>query len=379
MSLRSLPSVDSVLVRSDENIKRYGRELTTKAIRAALNDFRQLLQNNNYENVEINQIYGRVDEILITWTTLSLQAVINATGVIIHTNLGRSPLSQSAIYSMNTASANYSNLEYDLISGKRGSRWSHSENILKELLNVEAALVVNNCASAVLLVLSALANRKQVIISRSQLIEIGGGFRIPDVMKQSGAKIVEIGTTNKVHLADYEAALSQTQQTERAVVMTAHKSNFKIIGFTEEPELFDIIELTHKNQSVFIDDLGSGALINTEEFGLAHEPTVQDAILAGADIVMFSGDKLVGGPQSGIIVGKKILLDKIRKHPLARVVRADKLSIAGLNATLLHYLKNEYKVEIPIWRMVSMSIDDLSKRVKKWKDELGIGEIDALL
>jgi L-seryl-tRNA(Ser) seleniumtransferase len=272
---------------------------------------------------------------------------------------------------MDVVSRGYSTLEYDLEKGARGSRLIHAESVLQKLTGVESAVVVNNNASAVLLVLSALANRKRVIISRSQLVEIGGGFRIPDVMKQSGAKLVEIGTTNKVHLRDYEEAL----QDNGAVVMRAHPSNFKIIGFTEEPELKDVVALAHKAGVFVIDDLGSGALYDTAKYGLAHEPTVQESLAAGVDVVCFSGDKLLGGPQAGIIVGRKDLIDKIKKHPLARAVRADKACLAGISATLLHYLKDEAEREIPILKMMSFTPKQVKGRVEAWIRELAQGEV----
>jgi L-seryl-tRNA(Ser) seleniumtransferase len=266
--------------------------------------------------------------------------------------------------------------------------------VLQKLTGVESAVVVNNNASAVLLVLSALANRKRVIISRSQLVEIGGGFRIPDVMKQSGAKLVEIGTTNKVHLHDYEEALGVSSSAIRfedplssssehplksvdnpALVMRAHPSNFKIIGFTEEPELKDVVALAHKAGVFVIDDLGSGALYDTAKYGLAHEPTVQESLAAGVDVVCFSGDKLLGGPQAGIIIGRKDLIDKIKKHPLARAVRADKACLAGISATLLHYLKDEAEREIPILKMMSFTPKQVKGRVEAWIRELAQGEV----
>jgi L-seryl-tRNA(Ser) seleniumtransferase len=246
----------------------------------------------------------------------------------------------------------------------------HAESVLQKLLGVEAALVVNNCASAVLLTLSALANRKRVVIARSQLVEIGGGFRVPDVMKQSGAKLVEVGTTNKVKLSDYENELANT-----ALVMRAHRSNFKIIGFTEEPELKEIVDVAHKANVIVVDDLGSGALIDTAKYGLAHEPTVQESLAAGADLVLFSGDKLLGGPQAGLIVGRKDLIDKIKKHPLARAVRADKTCLAGVTATLTHYLKDEAERDIPIVRMMSMMPGQVKVRAEAWREALGQGEV----
>ncbi|MBE3067389.1 MAG: L-seryl-tRNA(Sec) selenium transferase, partial [Chloroflexi bacterium] len=307
------------------------------------------------------------------WTAPTLMPVINASGVILHTNLGRAPLSNAAIQSMDAVSRGYSNLEFNLETGKRGSRLIHAESLLQRLTGAEAAVVVNNNAAAVLLILSALANKKRVIVSRSQLVEIGGGFRIPDVMRQSGAKLVEVGATNRVHLSDYEEALS----VPTALVMHAHHSNFKMIGFTKEPERKEIADLAHKFGVIFADDLGSGTLLATERYGLAHEPTVQESLAAGADLVCFSGDKLLGGPQAGILLGKADLLVRIKKHPLARAVRADKLCLAALTATLLHYIKDEAEHEIPIWRMISASPKQVKARAEYWAAELGQGEVLA--
>jgi L-seryl-tRNA(Ser) seleniumtransferase len=265
----------------------------------------------------------------------------------------------------------YHTLEFDLESGKRGSRLAYIETLLKRLTGVEAALVVNNNAAALLLCLSALAKRKRVVIARSQLVEIGGGFRIPEVMSQSGAKLVEVGTTNRVHMSDYEQALAEST----ALMMRAHHSNFKIIGFTAEPELVDMVRLAHSKDVAVLDDLGSGALLDTARYGLAHEPTVQESLAAGADIVCISGDKLLGGPQAGIILGKAALLEKIRKHPLARAVRADKACLAALAATLVHYLKDEAEIEIPVWRMIASPLCQIQARAEKWKQRLGFGEV----
>jgi len=372
MSLRSLPSIDLLLLASGELISAYGRPLTLTALRTVLDEIRAEVRAGGLRPSN-EQILARARFHLTNWTNPTLQPVINATGGILHTNLGRAPLSSAAIRAMEAVSRGYSTLEFDLASGKRGSRLMHAESVLQKLTGAEAALVVNNCASAVLLVLSALASRKRVIISRSQLVEIGGGFRIPDVMKQGGAKLVEIGATNKVRLDDYELALADSA--DSAVVMRAHRSNFKLVGFTEEPELKEIIQIAHKHKVVFVDDLGSGALVDTAQYGLEHEPTVQESLLAGADVVMFSGDKLLGGPQAGVILGKSALIAKIKRHPLARAVRADKTCLAGLTATLLHYLKDEAEREIPIWQMVSLPLDEVKDRAARWQRELGCGEL----
>jgi L-seryl-tRNA(Ser) seleniumtransferase len=381
-SLRDLPSVDQLLhtARANNLIEVYGRPLTLDALRQTLDETRARfkLALSRVEGAKPKAglpsreaILAQAESHLAAWTATTLLPVINATGVILHTNLGRAPLSKATIAAMQEVAENYSTLEYDLEKGQRGSRLLHAESILQKLTGAEAAVVVNNNASAVLLVLAALANKKRVVIARSQLVEIGGGFRIPDVMKQSGAKLVEVGTTNKVRLSDYEEAL----QEPTALVMRAHRSNFKIVGFTEEPELKDIVDVVHKVNVPVVDDLGSGALLDTAKYGFAHEPMVQESLSAGVDLICFSGDKLLGGPQAGIIIGKKDLIDKIKKHPLARAVRADKTCLAGITATLLHYLRDEGEKEIPIWRMMSFTLEQLKVRAESWRDALGEGEV----
>ena len=371
-SLRDLPSIEQLLQISNKLINEYGRPLTLEALRLTLDEARERFKNRPEVGLPSTEgILSRAESHLAAWTVSSLRPVINATGVILHTNLGRAPLSQATIRAMKEAAENYSTLEYDLEKGQRGSRLVHAESILQKLTGAEAAIVVNNNASAVLLVLSALANRRRVIISRTQLVEIGGGFRVPDVMKQSGAKLVEVGATNKVRLSDYREALDEPT----ALVMRAHRSNFKIVGFTEEPDLKDIVATAHQSDVPVVDDLGSGALLDTAKYGLAHEPTVQESLAAGVDLVCFSGDKLLGGPQAGIIVGRKELIDRIKKHPLARAVRADKTCLAGITATLLHYLKDEAEVEIPVWRMMSLTLEQVRVRAEAWRDALTLGEV----
>jgi L-seryl-tRNA(Ser) seleniumtransferase len=372
-SLRDLPSVEQLLQtpRLADLMTAYGRPLTLEALRLSLDETRAAVRKGLTSIPSRDQLISRAESLLAEWTRPTLQPVINATGVILHTNLGRAPLSRAALDAMTSAAFGYSNLEFDLSTGKRGSRTVHAEALLQKLTGAESALVVNNNAGAVLLVLSALAKGKQVVISRTQLVEIGGSFRVPDVMKQSGAKLAEVGATNKVHLRDYKEALTDGA----AMVLRAHRSNFKIVGFTEEPPLEKIASLAHEFNIPFVDDLGSGALLDTAKYGLVHEPTVQESLAAGADIVCFSGDKLLGGPQAGIIVGKKDLLDKIKKHPLARAVRADKLCLAALNATLLHYLRDEATREIPVWKMISMTARTAKVRAEAWKDSLGQGQV----
>jgi L-seryl-tRNA(Ser) seleniumtransferase len=310
--------------------------------------------------------------ILDSWTSPSLVPVINASGVIIHTNLGRAPLSEEAIQAMKNVSFGYSNLEYDLQRGQRGSRAVHAEALLTRLTGAQSALVVNNNASAVLLCLTALAKRRRVLISRTQLIEIGGGFRIPDVMAQSGARLVEIGTTNRVHLRDYRQAINEQPI---KLVMRAHRSNFAILGFHTEPGLEEVAQVAHEAGIPLVEDLGSGTLIDTQAFGLDHEPTVQESLNGGADLVTFSGDKLLGGPQAGIIAGRKELVSKLKKHPLARAIRADKLVLSALSSTLTHYLVDEAVQKIPVWRMIASSEGELRQRALQWAAEIKNAEV----
>lgn len=371
--LRSLPSVDKLLQSSpgQQWIAEYGRPLTVQAIRQALENARQRFTQTG-EVPQADILIENVDQLLIQWTAPRLRQVINATGVILHTNLGRAPLSQAAMRAMETVAQGYSNLEYDLNKGRRGSRYEHTTDLLVRLTGAEDALVVNNNASAVLLILTTLARRRRVAIARSQLVEIGGGFRIPEVMKQSGAKLVEVGTTNRVHLRDYQKVL---EEQPIVLLLRAHRSNFRIIGFTTEPTLKELANLAHQADLPLVDDLGSGTLIDTTRFGLGYEPKVQDSLDAGADLVSFSGDKLLGGPQAGIIIGRADLVAKLRKHPLARALRPDKLCLAALSATLLHYLKDEAEREIPIWQMIAAPGEQLYNRAHTWAEQLGQGDV----
>lgn len=298
-----------------------------------------------------------------------LRPAINATGVIIHTNLGRAPLSAAARAAMDAVTRGYSNLEFDLGSGTRGSRHAHVDTLVRRTTGAEAGMAVNNNAAALLLVLSALCAGGEVIISRGQLVEIGGGFRIPDVMRQSGARLVEVGTTNRTYVRDYELAISG----DTVAALRVHSSNFRLVGFVEQPELTELAAAAHARGLLVLDDIGSGALLDTAAFGLAPEPTVQDSLAAGADLVLFSGDKLLGGPQAGIIAGRAELIERVRRHPLARAVRLDKASIAALNATLLHYLRGEAPREVPVWRMIAASPDQLEARAREWAAALGAG------
>ncbi len=374
-SLRDLPSVDQLLQSTPVEIwiRAYGRPLTIEALRASLEAARLGFTKTGHVPA-LDELMERAQGFLSAWSSPSLCPVINATGVILHTNLGRAPLSSSAIQAIQDMAIGYSNLEFDLPSGRRGSRLVHTENLLTHITRAEAAIVVNNNAAAVLLVLSTLAKKRAVVIARSQLVEIGGGFRIPDVMKQSGARLVEVGTTNRVHPEDYQAVIADSSP---ALILHAHRSNFRITGFISEPALVELGEIAHQAGIPLVDDLGSGALLDTAQFGLSHEPTIGESLAAGADLVCFSGDKLLGGPQAGIILGKADLVTKLKKHPLARAIRVDKLCLAALSVTLLHYLKDEATTKIPIWRMISAPAEALQSRAKNWSDTLGIGAVIA--
>jgi L-seryl-tRNA(Ser) seleniumtransferase len=372
--LRKLPSVDRLLqvedVRGLETDA--GRELVVEAVRAVLDEERVRIVAGARCGSPAD-LARNVSEMVRLWRKPSLRPVINATGVVIHTNLGRAPLSPASRQAMATAAAGYCNLEYDLDEGQRGSRYVHAEALLKRLTGAEAALVVNNNAGAVVLILSALARGRDVVISRGQLVEIGGGFRIPDVMRQSGARLVEVGATNRTHAADFELAITA----DTAALMRVHHSNFKMLGFTLEVPLPEMVEIGRRLGAPVFDDLGSGTLLDTAAVGLDHEPTVQESVRGGADLVSFSGDKLLGGPQAGIIVGRAALVAEIRRHPLTRALRVDKVTLAGLQATLLHYLEGKALVEVPVWRMMGLSLAELTVRAERWCADLSVGDVRA--
>lgn len=372
MTLRELPSVESLL--QDETtltlIQQFGRPMTLQALRATLDEARTSIRQGD-KTPATEQLLSETGRILNRWTAPNLQRAINATGVIIHTNLGRAPLSAEAIAAMQNISSGYSNLEYDFQRGKRGKREEHLESALQRITGAPAGLVVNNNAAAILLALTALAKRKEVLISRSQLIEIGGGFRIPDVLKQSGAKLVEVGTTNRTHLEDFQESIGP----KTGLIFHAHHSNFKIVGFTTEPSLAQLVHLGQSHDIPVLEDLGSGSLLDTEQFGLGHEPTVQESLRSGANLVAFSGDKLLGGPQAGILVGDSELIQRLKKHPLARAVRADKICLAALDATLNAYLRNEAVKKIPVWMMISVSDTQLKSRADAWRKAVGTGDL----
>ena len=347
---RDLPSVSDVL--DDERIRGLVREYTHDAVlglvRAEIDRARYAIRNGDAPlstDLLVDAVERRAASL---WRSLPT-SVINATGVILHTNLGRAPLSDDAIDAMRAASEGYGDLELDLETGRRGSRQGRVAELICQLTGAEAALVVNNNASAVLLGLAAVAHGKEVIVSRGEAVEIGGGFRIPDVLRQSGATLVEVGTTNKTYVRDYEAAITENT----GAILSVHASNFRVVGFTHTPSLQELVELGARFGVPVLHDLGSGCLLDTTQFGLAHEPMPQESIAAGASLAFFSGDKLLGGPQAGIVGGKSDLMSVVSRHPLARAVRIDKGSLAALNATLLHYFKGEETSKIPIWDMIS--------------------------
>ena len=371
MQYRNLPNVNSILENDavQEIVSLYKRDWVVELVRETIDQARETI-SKGHACPTLPEIISTIKDRVALLTVQSPRRVINATGVIIHTNLGRSPLSDNAMEAALAASAGYSDLEFDLSNGRRGSRQSHLQSLLKEITGAEASLVVNNNASALLLGLSALADGKEVIVSRGEAVEIGGGFRVPDVMEQSGAVLIDVGTTNRTYVRDY--ANSLTPQT--GVFLKAHASNFRVEGFTAEVSIGELVELGRSNDIPVIHDVGSGALLDTDKYGLAHEPTPQESISAGAGLVMFSGDKLLGGPQAGIISGDRALVEKLSRHPLARAIRIDKISLASLTATLMHYLKGEAEAKIPIWKMISADPDQIRLRAQKWKESL---QVDA--
>lgn len=364
--LRQLPSIDRLLGEEagQELVAAYGHLQTVDALRETLDAVRDEVRAGA-DVPGVATLVARAGTRLRERLAPTLRPVINATGVIIHTNLGRAPLSAATRAAMEAVGRGYSTLEYDLQAGRRGHRSVHVERYLCQLTGAEAALVVNNNAGAVLLALTGLAQGRGVIISRGQLVEIGGGFRVPEVMAQSGARLIEVGTTNRTHLRDYTAALERHEDV--ALILRAHHSNFRIVGFTAEPTLPELVALGAEHGLPVMDDLGSGALLDTAQFGLTHEPMVQESVAAGATVVCFSGDKLLGGPQAGIIVGKAEHVEPLKRHPLARALRADKLCLAGLQATLLHYLKDEATEQVPVWRMIATPLAEIERRARRWR------------
>lgn len=368
-ALRNLPSIDRLLQLElcQQWCEQYGRATVTDALRTALDETREQLHQGNSLTFHLLKFLQVVRQRLEIEFSPSLKRVINATGVILHTNLGRAPLSAAAIRAMQSTARGYSNLEYDLEEGKRGRRDAHTVAKLKALTGAEDALIVNNNAAALVLLLSALAQGGEVIISRGQLVEIGGGFRIPEIMAQSGALLREVGSTNRTRLSDYRNAIHE----RTAMLLRVHPSNFRQTGFVENTPLSELVALANEHALYIADDLGSGALLDAKEFGLPYEPTVQESVAGGVDAVLFSGDKLLGGPQSGIVVGRKAVIQSMKQHPLARAMRADKLALAALDATLSAYQRERATVEIPIWRMISRSSDEIQEVSIRWQRAVG--------
>ena len=368
--LRDLPSVDRVLSHEQvaRLIERYSRRAVTGLVRAELDACR--------EAIGVGGPVPALDEIAAAIERRAADrwkewpgAVINATGVILHTNLGRAPLSRAALDAIERTAAGYNDLEMDLETGKRGSRQAHLSQLVCEVTGAAAAIAVNNNASAILLGLAAIAAGKEVIVSRSEAVEIGGGFRIPDVLRQSGATLVEVGTTNRTYVSDYADAINENT----GAILTVHSSNFLVSGFVHSPELRELVQLGAERAVPVLHDLGSGCLLDTTDFGLAHEPMPQESVAAGVSLSFFSGDKLLGGPQAGIIVGDDALVSTVSSHPLARAVRIDKAGIAALSATLMHYIKEEATGKIPIWRMISRTADDIGAPADRWAASIGHG------
>ncbi len=369
---KKIPKVDIIL--EDDNIKsaidEYSYDVVLDSIQnvtSALRDFIKTSSNEDEINKKINSLIDDVINLSENISSSNMKSVINGTGTILHTNLGRAVLSKKHISKAIDIISGYCNLEYNLEKGERGERYSHFEKLLCKITGAEAAMAVNNNASSVLLILCALANKGEAIVSRGELIEIGGKFRIPDVMEQSGTVLREVGTTNKTHISDYEDAVNDATK----AILKVHTSNYKVLGFTDSVDVEELIPISTKNNLVLIEDLGSGVLVDLSKFGLTHEPTVQEQIKNGVDVVCFSGDKLLGGPQAGIIVGKKKYIDKIKKHQLTRALRIDKFTACMLELVLLEYLNEDTAIKnIPVLNMLSSSYDKQVAKSKKLYDGL---------
>ncbi len=362
--LSQLPSVDECLKSAygQKWLEFYPRKTVLRSIREVIDMKRKAILNGEISDVSIEVISRDIDAAAKKLSAYKLIPLINATGIVIHTNLGRSILSERAVDHMVAAARSYSNLEYDIPAGKRGKRYSHIKDIIRELTGAEDAVVVNNNAAAVLLCLDTFARNREVIVSRGELVEIGGSFRIPEVMKASGAILREVGTTNKTHPSDYEQALCG----DTSLLFKVHQSNYRVIGFTEEVPIEKLVKLGKEYKIPVVTDLGSGCMIDLTKYGVRGEPTVQEVVRTGADIVTFSGDKLLGGPQAGIIIGREKLMRKIQKNPMLRAMRIDKMTLASLEATFMQYLDEEKaRKEIPTLRMLTQPVDDIKRRAKK--------------
>lgn len=367
--LRKLPKMDRLLEAAEVQawVERDGRAPVLEALRRSVDEAREKVLSGAACPAE-GDILSRSRALLDEALRPTLRPAINATGVVVHTNLGRAPLSDDALEAMARVGRGYSNLEFDLEAGERGSRYVHCSALLARLSGAEAGLVVNNNAAAVTLALAALAKGREAIVSRGQLVEIGGGFRIPDVLRESGATLVEVGTTNRTYARDYEAAVTE----RTAALLVVHRSNFQMVGFTHDATLPELSAIARARGVPLVDDLGSGTFLDTAPFGLPHEPTVQERVEAGADLVCFSGDKLLGGPQAGYLVGRRELVARLEKHPLLRALRVDKVTLAGVEATLRHYQRGEALGKVPIWRSIAMTEERAELRATDWKKKLGL-------
>ncbi|MEW6569572.1 MAG: L-seryl-tRNA(Sec) selenium transferase [Nitrospirota bacterium] len=362
--LSALPSVDEILKsgKGVEWLNLYPRRFVLQATREAIDKRRRAIFEGSVGDTSDKVIMADIEIIISRLSSFSLRPLINATGVVIHTNLGRSVLSENALENIRRVSESYSNLEYDIEEGRRGKRYTHVKRILRDITGAEDALVVNNNAAAVLLCLNTLAKGKEVIVSRGELVEIGGSFRMPDVMASSGAILREVGTTNKTHLFDYEKAINDNT----ALILKIHKSNFRIVGFTDEVSIEELVALGKRHELPVMFDLGSGCLIDLRPFGIHNEPAVREIVKTGIDLTTFSGDKLLGGPQGGVIVGKKEYIERIQKNPLTRTVRIDKLTLAGFEATLMEYVDEERAMNaIPTLRMLLQKPEEIRARAQK--------------
>ncbi|MBV7273050.1 L-seryl-tRNA(Sec) selenium transferase [Clostridiaceae bacterium UIB06] len=367
--LRNLPKIDELLKEPIVNneLNSTMRTIVVEALRETIDKYREFILSNNIEEYSKEDILKSFLELLEQRNSSRFRKVINAAGVIIHTNLGRSLLAKKALDNVVNVVDNYNNLEYDLKKGQRGSRYSHVEELIKKVTGAEAAMVVNNNAAAVMLVLNTLCKDKEAIVSRGQLVEIGGSFRIPDVMNFSGAKLVEIGTTNRTHLYDYDNNINENT----GVLLKVHTSNFKILGFTEDVSLEELVQLGGEKKIPVVEDIGSGTLIDFSKYGFTHEPTVQESIKKGVDVVTFSGDKMLGGPQAGIVIGKKEYIDKMKRNQLTRALRIDKMTLAALEGTLKYYLDEREAIEnIPTLHMILSQKSEHKKRAQKLKKKL---------
>ena len=368
---RKLPKVDILLKEKKVECfcTEYGKGFVTECIRAELEHARALIASENQESAEeyLNDFVKYMEKRIKMEAEYPLRKVINATGIILHTNLGRAPLGKVHQDAIMQAMCHYSNLEYDLENGKRGKRWTHYAELISKIAGTEGAIAVNNNAASLTLIFGALSKGKEVIVSRGEAIEIGGKFRIPEVIEQSGAVLHEIGTTNKTRISDYEEAINENT----GALLKVHTSNYKVVGFTEEATLEQLVELGEKYDLPVIMDLGSGVLVDLEKYGLAHEPTVQEQVKKGADLVCFSGDKLLGGPQSGIIVGKKKYIQKLEHYPLMRAIRLDKCAIAALSATFREYMDEERAVKnIPVLHMIARPLSELKNQAEVLAEQL---------